>query len=130
MKHTNTQDHNTDFNSIQSTEKEASLLAIIQENSRLPEIEQARYQQLLHKYEDKTINDDEIAEYQTLLCQLDTRNLKRIDALMALAQIKGNVLGNCSQNHPKSNRTILPLIFRTQLFCWHTLFQNFLKVNI
>ncbi len=88
MKHTNTQDHNTDCNSIQSTEKEANLLAIIQENSRLPENEQARYQQLLRKYEDKTINDDEIAEYQTLLCQLDSRNLKRIDALMALAQIK------------------------------------------
>lgn len=88
MTHTNTQEHNTDCNSIQSSEKEDSLLAIIQENSRLPENEQARYQQLLHKYEDKTINDEEIAEYQTLLRQLETRNLKRIDALMALAQIK------------------------------------------
>ncbi|MDE0482386.1 MAG: hypothetical protein OXI67_07420 [Candidatus Poribacteria bacterium] len=89
MKHTNTQDHNSDCTSIQSIGKEDSLLAIIQENSRLPEKDQTRYQQLWHKCENETINDDELTEYQMLLNQLETRNLKRIEALMALAQIKG-----------------------------------------
>ncbi|MDE0087824.1 MAG: hypothetical protein OXU23_19025 [Candidatus Poribacteria bacterium] len=89
MKHTNTQDYNSNCTSIQSIGKEDSLLAIIQENSRLPERDQARYQQLWHKCENETINDDELTEYQMLLNQLETRNLKRIEALMALAQIKG-----------------------------------------
>jgi len=89
MKHTNTQDYNSNCTSIQSTDKEDSLLTIIQENSRLPEKDQTRYQQLWHKRENETINDDELTEYQTLLNQLETRNLKRIEALMALAQIKG-----------------------------------------
>ena len=89
MKHTNTHDYNSKCTSIQSIDKEDSLLATIQENSRLPEKDQTRYQQLWRKNENETINDDELTEYQTLLNQLETRNLKRIEALMALAQIKG-----------------------------------------
>ncbi len=98
MKHTNTQDHNSDCTSIQSTDKENFLLAIIQENSRLPEKDQTRYQQLWHKYENETIGSDELDEYQTLLSQLETRNLKRIEALMALAQIKGKRYRKLSPN--------------------------------
>ncbi len=67
MRHTNTQNHNSDWTSIQSTDKEDSLLAIIQENSRLPEKDQTRYQLLWCKCENGTISDDELAEYQTLL---------------------------------------------------------------
>jgi hypothetical protein len=93
MKHTNTQNHNSNCTSIQSIDKENSLLAIIQENSRLPEKDQTRYQLLWCKYKNETISDDELAEYQTLLRQLETRNLKRIEALMALAQIKGKLYG-------------------------------------
>ncbi len=93
MKHTNTQDHNSNCTSIQSIDKEDSLLAIIQENSRLPEKDQTRYQQLWRKNENETINDDELDEYHTLSRQLETRNLKRIEALMALAQIKGKRYG-------------------------------------
>ena len=99
MKHTNTQKNNSDCTLIHSTDKENSLLAIIQENSRLPEKDQTRYQLLWHKYENETISDDELTEYQTLLRQLETRNLKRIEALMALAQIKGKRYGKLSPNH-------------------------------
>lgn len=98
MKHTNTQDHNSDCTSVQSTNKEDSLLAIIQENSGLPEKEQTRYQQLWRKCEDKTISNDELTEYQTLLRQLETHNLKRIEALMALAQIRGKRYGKLPPN--------------------------------
>ncbi|MDE0316955.1 MAG: hypothetical protein OXM61_18905 [Candidatus Poribacteria bacterium] len=93
MKHTNTQDYNSNCTSIQSIDKEDSLLAIIQENSRLSEKDQTRYQQLWRKCENETISNDELDEYQTLLNQLETRNLKRIEALMALAQIKGKRYG-------------------------------------
>jgi hypothetical protein len=93
MRHTNTQNLNSDWTSTHYTDKEASLLAIIQENSRLPEREQTRYQLLWCKCENGTISDDELAEYQTLLSQLETCNLKRIEALMVLAQIKGKRYG-------------------------------------
>ncbi len=98
MRHTNTQNHNNDWTPIQSTDKEDFLLAIIQENSQLPEEEQTRYQLLWCKCENGTIGDDELAEYQTLLSQLETRNLKRIEDLMALAQIKGKRYGKLSPN--------------------------------
>ena len=67
-------------------------MVIIQENSRLPESDQLRYQQLWRKCENETIGDDELAEYQMLLSQLEDQNLKRIEALMALARSRGNTL--------------------------------------
>ena len=72
---------------------EATLLATIQENSQLPEKEQQRYQQLWRKCEDENLNEDELIEYQALLSQLETRNLKRIEALIALAESRGKTLG-------------------------------------
>ena len=89
MKLTKTQKHNNDWTTEQKIDKEESLLAIIEENSHLPEKDQARYQHLLRKCKNKTICLEELAEYQTLSNQLETRNLKRIEALIALAQIKG-----------------------------------------
>ena len=89
MRLINTQKHNKDWTQAQDIDQEKSLLAIIQANSQLPEKDQARYQHLLRKCESKTISLEELAEYQTLTNQLETRNLKRIEALIALAQIKG-----------------------------------------
>ena len=84
MKRTKTQKHNRERTSTQET----CLLEIIQENSQLPEEDQTRYQHLLLKCKNETMNDEELSEYQTLSHQLEIRNLKRIEALMALAQIK------------------------------------------
>lgn len=89
MRHTKSQNHDREWTSTQDTGQENALLEIIQENSQLPEEEQARYQHLSYMCKNETISDDELAEYQTLLHQLEVRNLKRIEALMALAQIKG-----------------------------------------
>lgn len=68
---------------------ESSLLATIQENSQLPEKAQHRYQELWTKCENETITDVELVEYQTLISKLDTRNLIRIEALIALAKSRG-----------------------------------------
>ena len=93
MVQTNSQDSNNNDRSEKQTDREAFLLATIQENSQLPKKEQQRYQQLWCKCEDETLNEDELTEYQALLRQLETRNLKRIEALIALAQRKGKTLG-------------------------------------
>lgn len=52
---TQTNKHNSNYNWARKrgADKEASLLAIIQENSQLPEKEQRRYQQLWRKCEDE-----------------------------------------------------------------------------
>lgn len=73
--------------------EEDFLLSIIQENSQLPEKEQQRYQQLWRKCEDETLSEDELTEYQALLSQLEVQNLKRIEALTALAESRGKTLG-------------------------------------
>ena len=93
MVQTNPQDPNYNRGQKHRTDKEAFLLATIQENSQLPEKEQQRYQQLWRKCEDETLNENELAEYQTLLSQLEAQNLKRIEALVALAQSRGKTLG-------------------------------------
>ena len=71
---------------------EATLLATIQENSQLPKKEQQRYRKLWRKCEDETLNEDELTEYQALLSQLEAQNLKRIEALIALAESRGKTL--------------------------------------
>lgn len=93
MTQNNLQDSNYEQTQKHNTDKEISLLAIIQENSRLPEKEQQRYQELWSKCEDETLSEDELIEYQALLSQLEARNLKRIKALTALAQSRGKTLG-------------------------------------
>jgi hypothetical protein len=76
----------------QQDEEEAALLACIEENSRLPATEQRRYEQLRHKCERRTLTERELAEYQALLKQFEARNVKRIEALIALAQRHGTTL--------------------------------------
>ena len=72
--------------------EEATLLASIRENSRLPEEEQRRYQELWHKCENATLSEAELAEYQKLNGDLEARNLKRLEALTTLAQMRGKTL--------------------------------------
>jgi len=73
-------------------DEEAVLLAAIQENSHLPATEQRRYERLRRKCERRTLTESELAEYQSLLQQLEARNVKRIEALVALAQRRGTTL--------------------------------------
>jgi hypothetical protein len=76
----------------QPADEEAALLACIQENSRLPATEQRRYEQLRRKRTRKTLTERELGEYQALLQQFEARNVKRIEALIALAQRRGTTL--------------------------------------
>ena len=76
----------------QQAEEEAALLARIEENSRLPAAAQRRYEQLRRKRERRTLTERELTEYQGLLQQLEARNVKRIEALIALAQRRGTTL--------------------------------------
>jgi len=76
----------------QQDREEAALLAVVEENSRLPPAEQRRYEQLRRKRERRTLTERELAEYQALLQQLEARNVKRIEVLIALAQGRGTTL--------------------------------------
>jgi hypothetical protein len=73
-------------------DEEAALLAAIEENSRLPATEQRRYERLRRKCERRMLTAHELAEYQLLLQQLEARNVKRVEALIALAQRRGTTL--------------------------------------
>ena len=73
-------------------EDEAVLVTLIQEHSLLPLTEQERYEELRCKCESTTLTEHELAEYQSLLQQLETRNVKRIETLSALAQRRGTTL--------------------------------------
>jgi hypothetical protein len=73
-------------------DEEAVLLACIKENSRLPADEQRRYERLRRKCERRTLTEHELAEYRTLLQQLEARNVRRVEALIALAQRRGTTL--------------------------------------
>ena len=76
----------------QQAEEEAALLARIEENSRLPAAAQRRYEQLHRKCERRMLTERELTEYQSLLQQFEARNVKRIEALVALAQRRGTTL--------------------------------------
>jgi hypothetical protein len=73
-------------------DEEAALRATIKENSRLPTIKQGRYKQLRRKCEHRTLTEPELADYQGLLQQLEARNVRRVEALIALAQRRGTTL--------------------------------------
>lgn len=68
------------------------MLKAIEEHSRLPDAEQERYEELRHKFDQEILNEQEFMEYQSLLQQLEVRNVKRIEALVALAQRRGKTL--------------------------------------
>ena len=72
--------------------EEAPLLASIRENSRLPEKEQRRYQELWRKCENEVLSEVELAEYHQLLSKLEARNVKRIESLITLAKMRGKTL--------------------------------------
>ena len=76
----------------QQMDEEAVLLACIEENSRLPADKQKRYERLRQKCERRTLTERELAEYRSLLQQLEARNVKRVEALTALAQRRGTTL--------------------------------------
>jgi hypothetical protein len=76
----------------QAAAEEATLLACIQANSHLPDAEQRRYERLRRKCEHRTLTEREQREYQALLQQFEARNVKRIEALIALAQWRGTTL--------------------------------------
>jgi hypothetical protein len=78
-------------NSAQADE-EIALLATIEENSHLPAAEQRRYERLRRKRERRTLTKPELAEYQRLLQQMEARNVRRVEALIALAQRRGTTL--------------------------------------
>lgn len=71
---------------------EAKLLAVIEENSELPDADHKRFKRLWRKSEAETITDEELIEYQGLIQQLEARNVKRIEALIALAKSRGTTL--------------------------------------
>jgi hypothetical protein len=73
-------------------DEEVALLATIEQNSRLPAAEQRRYERLRRKCERRTLTEPELAEYQWLLQQLDARNVRRVEALIILAQRRGTTL--------------------------------------
>ena len=73
-------------------EDEAALVTLIQEHSLLPPTEQECYEELHHKCELTTLTECELAEYQSLFQQLEAQNVKRIEALSALAQRRGTTL--------------------------------------
>lgn len=72
--------------------KEAKLIAVIEENSKLPDADQKRFKRLWRKCEAETITEEELVEYQGLIQQLEARNVKRIEALIALAKSRGTAL--------------------------------------
>jgi cytosine/adenosine deaminase-related metal-dependent hydrolase len=78
-------------NGVQADE-EAALLAAIEENSRLPAAAQRRYERLRRKCERRALTEHELVEYQRLLQQLEARNVKRVESLIAIAQRRGTTL--------------------------------------
>lgn len=74
------------------TDEEAKLLACIKANLRLASADQRRYERLRRKHERTDLTEGEFAEYQSLLQQLEARNVKRLEALLALAQKRGTTL--------------------------------------
>ena len=71
---------------------EAILLAQIEEYSRLPHKKAERYWQLRHKREDTPLTEAESEEYGSLIQEWETRNLKRLRALINIAQKRGTTL--------------------------------------
>ena len=76
---------------------EALLLTAIEENSRLPEGEQRRFDHLRDQCARSRLTEGEHAEYLSLLQHLEARNVKRVEALVALAQQRGTTLRGVMQ---------------------------------
>jgi hypothetical protein len=67
-------------------ETEASLLASIQENSRLPDVQQRRFNHLRRKHQAEGLAASEEAELQVMWQRVEQMNVTRLEALTRLAQ--------------------------------------------
>ena len=73
----------------QQVDEEAVLLACIEENSRLPAMQQRRFNHLRRKRQTETLTKVEEAELQTLWRHVEQMNVARLEALTKLAQRRG-----------------------------------------
>ena len=71
---------------------EPILLAMIEENSSLPQKKHVRYWQLRDKREEEVLTKSESDEYESLIREWEERNVERIRALIALAKKRGTTL--------------------------------------
>lgn len=69
--------------------EETTLLARIEENSRLPVAEQRRFNRLRHKRQAETLTKAEETELQALWRRVEQMNAVRLEALARLAQQRG-----------------------------------------
>lgn len=67
-------------------EEEAALLARVEENSRLPQALQRRFNLLRRKRQAETLTKSEEAELQALWQRVEQMNVARLEALTKLAQ--------------------------------------------
>lgn len=65
---------------------DATIIAFIRKNSRLPEKAYQRYWELRRKREDETLSDNEQQAYEELLRKSEIMNVKRLEALAILVQ--------------------------------------------
>ena len=70
-------------------DEEETLLARIEENSRLPANKQRRFNRLRRKRQTETLTKAEEAELQVLWQQVEQMNVTRAEALVKLAQKRG-----------------------------------------
>lgn len=71
------------------TDTEADLLARIKVNSSLPDAAQRRFNRLRRKFQDETISESELIEYQGLISRLEWMTVERLEALIELARKRG-----------------------------------------
>lgn len=71
---------------------EPILLAMIDEYSRLPEQKHNRYWELRVKCDEASLTYEENQEYELLIQEWEARNVKRVQALIALAKKRGTTL--------------------------------------
>jgi len=69
--------------------EEAALLAIVEENSRLPDKTQRRFETLRRKLQAETATESEVAELQKLWQRVEQMNVTRLEALVKLADRRG-----------------------------------------
>lgn len=68
---------------------EEDLLARIRLNSRLPDAAARRFNRLRRKFQDETITESELTEYQGLISRLEWMTVERLEALIELARMRG-----------------------------------------
>jgi hypothetical protein len=79
----------------QPDEAEAALLAVVEENSRLPPAEQRRFNRLRRKHQAETLTKPEAAELQALWRRVERMNVARLEALTTLAKRRGTDVRTC-----------------------------------